>query len=286
LKQRPNEYHSGKDEAVLTIESPVAYGSVLIRILVRNNGTDLAQAQKIIEGCNLTKAGVPPRQTKEKIPPLTLATFSNLSNDATGVLQLTARTLRGSPPINVTNPEAIIKELNNAGISNGSYHTPAGVNLTAASDVALAALSTYAKTSSLKSLGNGWGVFSQSGLFSSDFIARAYVVTEGGESEVASESLYAFVINGSLSLASGEAYLFTFSSKPPLGKTGFWSLTAYLNKFLIPNPAGIYAVGDRSNLTYSDGSLVYGTDSSSSDKEFQILIQSGGTPPPANWTHK
>jgi hypothetical protein len=285
LKQRSNECYSGKEEAKLTIESPVAYGSVLIRILVRNNGSDLAQAQKIIRGCNLTTAGVPHLQTKEKIPPLTLATFSNLSSDATGILQLTARTLKGSPPINVTDPGAIIRELESAGISNGSYHTPAGTNLTAASDVALAALSTYAKTSSFRSLGNGWGIFSQSGLFGSDFLARAYTVTEGGESEVPSESLYAFLINGSLSLASGEAYLFTFSRKPPLGKTGFWSITAYSNKFLIPNPAGIYAAGDRSNLTYPDGSLVYTTENNSSDKRFQLLIQSGGTPPPANWTH-
>jgi hypothetical protein len=186
----------------------------------------------------------------------------------------------------VTDPGAIIKELETAGISNGSYHARAGVNLTAASDVGLAALAAYAKTSAFQPQGNGWGIFTKSGLFGSDYIARAYVVTEGAESEMPSESIYAFLINGSLSLASGEAYLFTFSGKPPLGKTGFWSLTAYSNKFLIPNPAGIYAVGDRSSLTYADGSLVYGTESSSSDEKFQILVQSGGTPPPANWTHK
>lgn len=173
-----------------------------------------------------------------------------------------------------------------AGISEGSYHTPAGTNLTAATDAGLAALSAYAETSAFQWLGNGWVMFSHSGLFGSDYVARAYTVAEGGESEVTSESLYAFPAEGSLSLASDKAYLFTSSNKPPLGKTGFWSLTAYSNKFLIPNPAGIYAVGDRSNLTYPDGSLVYGTESSSSDESFQILVQSGATPPPANWTHK
>jgi hypothetical protein len=227
-----------------------------------------------------------PRQTKEEIPPLTLATFANISNDPVGILELTARTLNGSPPINVTDPAAVVRELKIAGISEGSYNTPASVNLTAAANAGLAALSAYAKTSAFQSMGNGWVMFSQTGLFGSDYLARAYVVSVGGVSEVTSESLYAFPAQGGLSLASGEAYIFTFSSKPPLGNTGFWSLTAYSNDFLIPNPAGIYAVGDRSNLTYPDGSLVYGTETSSSDENFQILVQSGATPPPANWTHK
>jgi len=56
--------------------------------------------------------------------------------------------------------------------------------------------------------------------------------------------------------------------------------------FLIANPTNVYAVGDRSNLTYPDGSLVYGTEGSTSDRSFQVLIQSAANPPPANWTKK
>lgn len=55
---------------------------------------------------------------------------------------------------------------------------------------------------------------------------------------------------------------------------------------LVANPINKYEVGDRSNLTYCDGSLVYGNESSSSDQSFQVLIQSAAVPPPVNWTSK
>ena len=53
------------------------------------------------------------------------------------------------------------------------------------------------------------------------------------------------------------------------------------------NPLDRYSLGDRSNLTYPDGSPVYGgPNSASTDTPFQILIQSHATPPPQNWTSK
>jgi hypothetical protein len=178
------------DKGTLSIQSPVAYGTLLVKILVRNNGTDLAQAAKIIDGCKLIKAGPRPGAAFDNTPPLSLSTFEGLSENATGVLELTARTLNGLPPINVTNPCAVEKELNAAGIRQGSYSKPAGVNLTAATNVALEAISNYQKTSAFFSLGNGWKRFTTVGLFGSDYVARAYVVAHGQESERLTESLY------------------------------------------------------------------------------------------------
>ena len=81
-----------------------------------------------------------------------------------------------------------------------------------------------------------------------------------------------------------------------MGKQGgFWSLTAYASdQFLIPNPLGRYEIGDRSGITYSDGTLVYPNanatmsfDSSSggnATRAFQVLLQPADVRPPTNWT--
>jgi hypothetical protein len=40
----------------LAINPPVAYGTLFIRILVRNNGTDLAKVEQIMAQSSMTKA--------------------------------------------------------------------------------------------------------------------------------------------------------------------------------------------------------------------------------------
>ena len=57
------------------------------------------------------------------------------------------------------------------------------------------------------------------------------------------------------------------------------------DNYLIPNSGNRYAIGDRSNLTYADGDLVYGN-ASSRNGPFQILIQPADMMQPANWTNK
>jgi len=92
-------------------------------------------------------------------------------------------------------------------------------------------------------------------------------------------------------LGAAEAVVYTFSRKPPLVEGGFWSLTAYEDNYLIPNGRDVYALGDRSNLTYADGKHVYGFSGGGDgqgdgerDGEFQILVQPADVMPPANWT--
>ncbi|KAI6778156.1 uncharacterized protein J7T54_007202 [Emericellopsis cladophorae] len=84
----------------------------------------------------------------------------------------------------------------------------------------------------------------------------------------------------------GDAELWTFPRKPTLVEGGFWSVTMYDEAgFLVPNSIDRYALGDRSSMTYPDGSPVYTSeDTSDEDRPFQILLQSNSTPPPANWT--
>ena len=83
-------------------------------------------------------------------------------------------------------------------------------------------------------------------------------------------------------LGHNESYLYSFSAKPTLQSAGFWNLTAYANSYLIPNIMNVYALGDRINLTYPDGSRIYGPNASSSDGPFQSLVQPADVAPPCN----
>jgi hypothetical protein len=63
-------------------------------------------------------------------------------------------------------------------------------------------------------------------------------------------------------------------------------LTAYdAEQFLVSNPLNRYALSDRSNITYADGSLVYGGEGHANDS-FELLIQPADLEPPKNWTSK
>lgn len=67
---------------------------------------------------------------------------------------------------------------------------------------------------------------------------------------------------------------------------GFWSLNTYSSDGLLgDNQLNKYGVGDRNNITYPGGELVYGgVYSCTSDGSFQVLIHAQG--PPSNWTNK
>jgi hypothetical protein len=54
--------------------------------------------------------------------------------------------------------------------------------------------------------------------------------------------------------------------------------------YLVANQENTYAVGDRSNITFPDGDLVYGNNTE--DASLQILVQDADVLPPSNWTKK
>jgi len=70
-----------------------------------------------------------------------------------------------------------------------------------------------------------------------------------------------------------------FSGKPP---TAFWSLTPYVDNYLVPNGLDRYSLHEQSNITYADGTMVYGA--GDTEGPFEILIQAADVPPPKNWT--
>ncbi|KAI9871211.1 MAG: hypothetical protein M1830_003194, partial [Pleopsidium flavum] len=280
----------GKYEGIVNF--PTTYGSLLIRILLRNNGTDLNivhsyQAQISLSPVNRTALSL----SKPVAPSLSV---DLLNGSLTGsppqqLLQLTARLSPYNQPELRSEVSNVSRILELAGLRGGSYNQPAGVNLTEAEEVATLSISNdLTKAESREYFNHGWLQFvpAISGNFFSDFAARAYIAVTALGQLVSSEALYPQFVGESadanLYIGAQQATIFTFSAKPPV--TGFWSLTAYgTNDYLIPNGLDVYALGDRSNLTYADGSLVYGN--SSIDGPFQILIQPADVTPPENWTN-
>lgn len=285
LSWKQQQYSSTSVVTGKNIYSPVAYGTILVRILVKNNGTDLDQAQQLIDSYDL--AEISGSKAHQGVAPLNSSLFAGLSTtDVAGtILNLIARTQAACFPFTATNPISVIETLASAGIYNGTYHNVSGVDVATAAEEAMTAIKQYPETG-LNVLNNGWESYSVQGIYENDFVARSYVAETGYLALVPKQVIYPRYIEGNFSLTSDEAYIYTFSSKPPLGTTGWWSLTMYNSEeYLVDNPINVYSVGDRSNLTYPDGKFVYDGEDSS-DKSFQILVQSAAVPPPSNWTHK
>lgn len=231
---------------------------------------------------------------------LTPPDLQNLSsNSVVEALQLTARLGARNPPEDQRFALELPGVLKQAGvdIAAGTYTQPPGVNLTAVSATVSAALTQfYANPVNNVPLSNGWSVLnaSFSGTFinGTNVIARAFVADFGYGQNVPTEAIYPTPAQYNYTLASdNDAILISFvGGKPPLGKTGFWSLTLYDGSgFLVDNSYDVYALGDRSNLTYANGTKVYpvigqAAPSTVDPTPFDILVQSTTVPPPANWT--
>ncbi|RDW63424.1 hypothetical protein BP6252_10969 [Coleophoma cylindrospora] len=279
------EQSTGQDGYQGYVDSPTTQGSILIRILVKNNGTDLEYVQDTLESCNAT--AVPRDETYGA--PLSNATFAGIldSNDTTtATLQLLARLNDQNPPFNITDFDYVVGQLQEAGIYGGRYHQPAGLNLTQVQLVVVDEIQNFG-LNNLSSLGNGWEHNVPSGLYGSDYVDRTFSAKSGYLEQVADQSLYPGLTDDVMQVSDTEAYIYEFQSKPPVTASGFWSLTLYNSeKFLVANPEDKYSVGDRSNVTYSNGQPVYGSNSSNTtDGTFQVLVQSFVVPPPANWSN-
>jgi hypothetical protein len=269
------------------ITSPSSVGTILLRVETKNNNTDAAYVQSYI--ANATLNAINPRTPS--LPALTLADFEGLSNiSAVSILQLAARFQTRAPPEAASFKTAVPPIFALAGISNGTYTQPSSANLTQAAALVKSSTTSFEEAPcSYTELGNGWSVLSSSiiGTFDSGraIIARTLTATALYLANNASETLYPTLGSTQLNLTDSEAYLFTFSGKPPISDAGFWSVTMYDDDgYLVNNTLNTYAVGDRSNITYSDGTLVY--DNSTENGTFQVLIQDANVIPPTNWTAK
>ena len=254
---------------------------------MKNNSTDLKYVQSLVNASALTTVpsnrSAPASLTKENLAPYH-------SNDtALAMMQLLANFDSTNPSFNISrkSEQELEVTLSKAGIQNGTYTQPGGVNLSEAYERVLSSIE--AQTSDFtRPFNEGWTRTFPQGLYGDNYAARA-AVAAGGYLELTSDQvLYPMRVTSTMNLSSNESYLHTFSSKPPVASDGFWSLTLYNSAgYLVENSLNRYAVGDRSNLTYSDGTPVYGNVSVAiEDRSFQILIQSAAITPPSNWTNK
>lgn len=305
--KKPGVHICGKKSSLLKcdkgvqgfINAPTPYGIIVVRYAVTDAAGDL---QKIHALQKQTKMHTIMKSTTYSIataPPLTMAMLnSSLSSDpATKIMQLTARIAPHNPPREISDLGRVDLMLKRAGIhQGGTYEQPRGVNLTAAYLASEAAMfNAPTKPGNNQVLSNGWSEISAAaqGDYGKNYEMRAYVAYFGYLALTAAQALYPSHSTGGHGpstphLGPKQAYVFTFPSKPPLEQYGFWSLTAYnAAQYLVPNALDRYALSDRSNITYADGSLVYGgRTSAGKDGSFELLVQPADVAPPRNWTSK
>ncbi|PHH81541.1 hypothetical protein CDD82_513 [Ophiocordyceps australis] len=277
------------------INSPTIYGTVTDRFLVRDNGTDLAKVHDLQDHSFLIYPIVRNTPHRLQAPPLSQDVLDScLSNDTpTKIMQLLARLAPYNPSRNISDLNRVNTMLNRAGICDGDYTLPPGVDLAKVAEQANKSVVAQAvKPENIVNVGNGWSSLAPSaqGDYYIDYKMRAYVAKIGYLALVPTEALYPSRrdSSGSTSLNIGprEAYIITFvDGSPPLAPLGFWSMTAYNgDQFLVPNDLNRYSLGDRSSLTYPDGSSV--SEGGTQKRAFQILVQPADVAPPSNWTSK
>jgi hypothetical protein len=270
---------------------PTPYGAIILRIQVDNTADVETVVQKIQPKFTL-KTVEPVYHYPYAIPPLTksLLTEGFSGNATEQLLQLTARLAPYNPPEVEQDVTSVNSTLELAGMRDGNYTQPDGVDLEAANITAHDLVMCAGQNSTnFVDLGYNWTQLAanKSGDFRSDYVVRSLVTEQGYLQLTADQAVYPAYAKGSPLLAN-QTYLVTFFEKPHVN--GFWSLTAYNESlFLVDNRLNRYSLGDRSALHYQDGSLVYGGDGSLGDSDeltFEILMQSTDVIPPSNYCSK
>ena len=265
---------------------PTVYGAGLLRVQV-DNASDAEYVGTNIQ----SKFNLAPVQDRQQVAPKlteSLLTDGLYGNQAQQLLQLTARLAPFNPPEVRRDVPWVTSTLQLAGLAGGKYTTPPGV------DLAAAAKASITRTLSVLNDTRYWTYFSPqwfttksevSGDFHSNYLMRAFVAYWGYLQLADYEAIYPSLVD---TLYINTTYIVTFDGGKP-NVTGFWSLTVYgSDEFLVKNQLGRYSLGDRSDITYDDGSLVYGPESTTNDptKPFSLLLQSTDFAPAENWTSK
>jgi len=283
-------------EGVITCNT--AWANMMIRIVTYGNSTDLQavlDVQKEIDIKPVKRFGLPtgPALTSKSLQPndvLTAAAFKQAyqlnSSDVTVLLTLMAELEAFNPPANESDYELVKSTFAAAGIANGKYTPPVGLNLTLASQILAGWISeattvlspTGAMEPNFLSLGNSWinlvpglcGDFSDK--IKDGYVYRAFTAFSGYLQLVSSQAIYPENISGGsagLAIATNQSYILHFSGAP---LTAFWSLTLYVDNYLIANPLNRFSLHKESNLTIA------------ADGSFDILIQAADVAPSTNWT--
>lgn len=273
------------------IGMPTPVGLGLMRIEVTNSTEDLEKGHAIQ---NQTSLKVLQRDGEPVAPPIDLNMFKDpayVPGDRTTFPEAVLRLTAALAPLNEPEVEQdrawVAATLENAGMTNGDWTPPPNINLTAAVAAANASVATLlAQPESYENMSNNWRDWSEEwvGHFGSFYQAR-YLITAWAYVIVTPDiAIYPF-IDGFDEVAADKAIIIQFSRRPTLKEIGFWSITLYgPDQFFVPNDMNRYLLGDRSNLTFPDGSLVYQGGEESKDGLFEILIQPEDVQPPGNWT--
>ncbi|KAI9892436.1 MAG: hypothetical protein M1814_001393 [Vezdaea aestivalis] len=280
------------------VNAPTTYGTILIRLLLKYNTTENINSVRRIQ--NATRL-VPVPRTIQQPETLKVSEFNGalINNSLTGtppeqLLQLLSRIASSNQPEVASERFRTANILGQAGLVGGTYQRPSGVNTTLAYAIANATINKYINdTRLIQQLGNGWRLSppAYNGDFGANYAHRAYIARTGYQQLVPYIVQYPGYESASFTnfvLPANRSFLWTFSRKPPVRTAlgGFWSLTFYgANEYLIPNSLDRFSVGDRSNITYLNGQVIYPVGSTNSaDEPFKILIQQADIRPPANWT--
>ncbi|QIX02492.1 hypothetical protein AMS68_008009 [Peltaster fructicola] len=277
---------SGNDTVVATIKTSSIYGFLLIRWLVNNTNIDQVHDWQD-RTINATEAALARAPALASLP-----VISSSRTPADNVLNLLTAFERYTLPDSTELAQNVTATLAIAGIGNGTYTSP-NVNITQANQTAVAtAASAAAAPSARTTLDNNWTVANSSliGIYDDNYAFRTAVASGGYLAIRSPNAIYpglsigdSAALGGDFTLGPNDAIVLTFSGKPPLTDTGFWSLTAYQDNYLIANQYNTYAItSERSNFTYADGTRVYGT---SLNQTFQVLIQPADIAPPSNWSN-
>lgn len=259
---------------------------MIVHVLVTNYGPDLDTAAAITNKFQISEGPVPPEP--RDLAPLSDIKWPDMSNRPVAILQMVAALDRQNRPWNVTS-EAVAEvdeQFGLAGISNGTYVPAEDVDLSEEQDIATSTIQQQGSDNQSPD-GNDWSHGNPVGNgFEADWATRGFSYYTQLFNE---EPYYTNPIFNHVKMSTDDAFLITFASKPPIKQfMSAWGLSLYQgNGTFFANSLGHYAFGDRSNITYPDGSLVFtGEDSSTKDGPFQLLVQPYAIEPPANWTKK
>ncbi|KAF2151051.1 hypothetical protein K461DRAFT_228195 [Myriangium duriaei CBS 260.36] len=281
------------------VNLPTTHGTLLIRLFVKENTTEDLNTLHTYQNASLleevprpiSRAASPAGNLTSLAPDGSLLGISTIEK----LLNFTAKIAQYNQPENYTDRVRVAGILGAAGVYDNAYHPQNGVNLTLAAQIANASITADINTPShVRNLSNGWelSIPQYQGKYATNYAARAYIAIGGYQQQRVLQTLYPGYKNigfsSAFSLQPNTSLLLSFSGKPKLKASGFWSLSIYgADQYLIPNPLLRGEIGDRSyNLTYQNtGKYVYGPNANASDDgPFQVLIQSVNATPPANWT--
>lgn len=233
------------------IDSPTTYGFYVWRFFVKdkNNQSDFDVALQMQNASGLRLITREELSFADGAPPMSLSALNGTLQgySAIGILQALARLAPFNPPIAASDRLIVKRIFAKAGLAVGVYNNTANVNFTVAEVVANQSVLLSLKANT-EDHGNGWvewfadtvGGYKSNGSFATDYIGRSYIAQrlylalDGRLARYPTYTKDTVGENLNLQIGKEEAYLMTFSGKPPVD--GFWSVTAYdENQYLIPN---------------------------------------------------